>query len=223
MALVGPFRVSFAIGVADRSREFRLRYQYFVEECGFEPAAKCPDGLERDEFDAASCAMFVEDAVTQEPVACQRLVLPDRLPPGVLTNIEHCYRPLAGGKAFPLSALPRHHWAEASRTTVAKRYRWGSSETSMPGIVPIKYGSVALAIAFGRSTLFSMSEPRTSRLIRKLGFPMIQIGAPVEFHGTRAPFAMQVAAMHDSIPACDRSTRVLLFRAGHVVSSPVEP
>jgi hypothetical protein len=74
----------------------------------------------------------------------------------------------------------------------------------MPGMVPVKYGSLALAIAFGRSTLFSLSEPQTKRLIRKLGFPMVQIGAPVEFHGTRVPFRMSVAEMDRSVPPCDR-------------------
>jgi N-acyl-L-homoserine lactone synthetase len=204
VALCGPYRVSFAIAADSRAKEFRLRYQYFVEECRFEPADRFPDGLEHDEFDDVSCALLVEDADTEEAAACQRLVLPDQLPPGLPTNIERHYSPLPGGEGVEFSTLPRHLWAEASRTTVAKKYRWGSARTEMPGMVPIKYGSLALAIAFGRSTLFSLSEPRTGRLIRKLGFPMVQIGAPIEFHGTRAPFAMRVVEMEDSVPASDR-------------------
>lgn len=214
--VVGPFRVSFAIGAEDRTEEYRLRYQYFVEECHFEPADSFPDGLERDEFDHASCALLLRDAQTGDPAGCQRLILPDHLPPGRLTNLEREYKPLAGQVGIVFSDLPRNGWAEASRTTVAHGYRWGGAETSMPAMVAIKYASIALAVAFGRSTLFSLSEPRTRRLIRRLGFPMLQVGAPVEFHGTRAPFRMDVDAMFRSVPAQDLAAVDTLIRGALV-------
>jgi N-acyl-L-homoserine lactone synthetase len=199
--IVGPFRASFAIGSADRFAEYRLRYDVFVEEYGFEPARA--DRLERDEFDDASCSLLLRDAISNDIAASQRLILPDRLPPGMLTNLERLYRPLPDRPPIDFTTMRRDSWAEASRTTVAKRYRWGSSETSLPAMVAIKYASIALAIAFGRPRLFSLSELRTARLIRRLGFAMVQVGAPVEFHGWRAPFQMDVASMLGSVAATD--------------------
>ncbi|MEQ1574328.1 MAG: GNAT family N-acyltransferase [Vicinamibacterales bacterium] len=197
--IVGPYWVSFASDDEDRTDEYRLRYKVFVEEYGFESADRCPDGLERDEFDGAACSMLLRDAATGELAACQRLILPERLPQGTLTNLEHQYASLAGHPSVDFTALPRDSWAEASRTTIAKRYRWGGSAASMPAMMAIKFASIALATAFNRPRLFSLSEPPTARLIRRMGFLMVQIGAPVEFHGRRAPFSMDVDAMAQSV------------------------
>ncbi len=203
---VGPFRITFAFGPENRAKEYRLRYRVFVEECGFESALEHPDGLERDRFDDASCALFLEDRATGRPAGCQRLVLPDLLPPGTLTNIEREYVPLAGCRGIDFENSQPHGWAEASRTTVDPAYRWGSAGASMPAFQAIHYGSIALAIAFGRSALFSLSPRHTSRLIRRLGFTMVQVGAPVDFHGVRTPFRMDVSEMLAAVPPAARDT-----------------
>lgn len=197
--VVGPFRITFAIGEDDRTEEYRLRYNVFVEECCFESPDRCADGLERDEFDRASCSMLLHDVATGQVAGCQRLVLPDLLPPGTLTNLERQYQLLPDHPGVDFTAIPRNSWAEASRTTVAAPYRWGASSTSMPAMVAIKFGSIALATAFGRQSLYSLSEPHTARLIRRLGFPMVQVGAPVVFHGRRVPFRMDIEAMARSV------------------------
>jgi N-acyl amino acid synthase of PEP-CTERM/exosortase system len=195
--VLGPFCVGFAFGEDGRFEEFRLRYQVFVEERGFEPPSAAR--LERDQFDAASCALLLRDVATGEVAAAQRLILPDYLPAGVLTNFEREYRRDDDCVAVDVSAIPRNSWAEVSRTAVAPRYRWGARGTTMPAIVAIKYATLALALAFGRSTLFSLSELATAKLIRRLRFPMVRVGAPVEFHGRRAPFRMDVESMVRSV------------------------
>ena len=113
-----------------------------------------------------------------------------------MTNVER----YADGLAVDFSRLPRHSWAEVSRSTIAPRYRWGSSATSLPALVGVKYASVALAVALDRRTLFSFSDLRTARLTRRLGFQLQQVGAPVDFHGLRAPFRIDVAEALRSVP-----------------------
>jgi N-acyl-L-homoserine lactone synthetase len=201
-AYVGPFRVEFAFGERGREDEFRLRYQIFVVEREWLP----PDGLidcqERDEFDAASCAFLLREADTGIPVACQRLVMPDLLPPGKLTQIEE----VTEGTIREIAERPRQTWAEASRTSIIKRYRRGSSANTVPTMAVMKYASVAIALAFERNVIFSVSDPRTARLTRIFGVPLHQIGPVINFHGERAPFRMDVGEMLASTPDDMRRT-----------------
>jgi len=207
----GPFRVVFALGDVDRGREYRLRYEVFVEECHYESPTS--SRLERDALDDGSCSLLLLDSMTGKAAACQRLVLPDRLPIGTPTNVEQHYRPIPGNLGIDFAAMPRSSWAELSRTTVAPTFRWGSATAAVPALVVVHYATVALAIAFGRTVLISLSEPATARLIRRLGFEMVRAGSVVDFHGRRAPFRMDVAEMTRSIPIADRHAFEALTRA----------
>ena len=46
-------------------------------------------------------------------------------------------------------------------------------------------GAVALAEMLGIATLFLITEPRLLAHFRRLGFPVRQIGVPVQYHGWR--------------------------------------
>jgi N-acyl-L-homoserine lactone synthetase len=202
VSCVGPFQVEYAAGLAPRIDEYRLRYSVFVEERQWLAAERSPDRLERDELDEACCALLLRDACTGEAAACQRFILPERVPPGLVTNVER----LAGSAGVEFTRLPLDSWAEVSRSTIAPKYRWGGSATSLPTMVAIKYASIALAVALDRRTLFSISDPRTARLTRRLGFTFHQVGAPFDFHGRRALFRIDVAEVLDSVPPDMRET-----------------
>jgi len=195
--VLGPFAVEFAAGSACRTDEYRLRYRVFVDERHWIAPDGLSNGLERDEFDMASCAFVLRDASSGEVAACQRMILPELLPAGLVTNIEQ----LVSGLDEELASMPRDSWAEVSRSSVAPAYRWGSGTACLPAMVAVKYAAIALAVAFERSSLFSLSEPRTARLTRRLGFTLHQISDPIEFHGRRAVFRIDVAEVLRSVPA----------------------
>ena len=177
-----------------------------------------PDGLERDELDAASCAFLLRDSRTGEAAACQRFILPERLRSGLVTNAER----FSSDLAVDFDGLPRQSWAEVSRSTIGPKYRWGSSGTSLPAMVAIKYASIALAVALDRRTLFSISDPRTARLTRRLGFKLHQVGAPIEFHGLRALFRIDVAEVLQSVPSgMQRSLSQLIAGAERALAASV--
>jgi len=195
---VGPFQVEYAVGLVPRLDEYRLRYSVFVEERQWLSGQVAQNGLERDEFDEACCAFLLRDACTGEAVACQRYILPERLPLRLRTNVEM----LASRFGGDIGSLPRSSWAEVSRSTIAPKYRWGGTgATSMPTMAAIKYASVALAVAFGRRSLFSISDLRTARLTRRLGFMLHRVSEPFEFHGKRALFSIDVAEVRRSVPS----------------------
>jgi N-acyl-L-homoserine lactone synthetase len=200
----GSFRVHYAAGLEPRLEEYRLRYDAFVEEHHWESADACRDRLERDEFDRFSCSVLLLDSVTGEAAACQRLILPEHLPNGRRTNAEREYRPMPSGPVVDFSTMPRSTWAEASRLTIAPAYRWGSARTSTPAMAAVSYASLALAIALDRTVVFTISDPRTARLTRRMGFPMHQVGQLVDFHGARAVFRIELAEVWSSVPSAWR-------------------
>lgn len=198
---IGPFRVDYAVGPAPRIAEYRLRYDAFVEERRWESADACHDRLERDEFDRFCCSTLITDTATGAAAACQRLILPEHLPHGQLTRAEREYRPLPSVPAIDFKGLKRDAWAEVSRLTIAPRYRWGSAKTSLPAMVGITYASIALAVALERTVLFTVSDPRTARLTRRMGFELHQVGQFVDCHGRRGIFRIDVAEVMASVDA----------------------
>lgn len=195
----GPFLVQYSAGTDPRFAEYRLRYDAFVEEHQWESATACPDRLERDEFDRFSCSALIVDAATGAAAACQRLILPELLPDGWLTNAERkCPAfPERAGVGVPVS---RRAWVEASRLTIAPAYRWGSARVAVPTIVAVSYASLALALALDRTVVFTVSDPRTARLTRRIGISMRQVGATFSFHGTRAVFQIELGDVLRTIP-----------------------
>src|SRR5689334_18448857 len=187
---IGPFEVTFAIGIAGRDEEYRLRYRVFVEEYGWLKPDPAYPGLEKDEFDPFSAAFLLRETTTGTSVACQRFVLPDRLPHGQITQIEHLV--LAFG--IDLGARPRETWAKVSRITIAREFR-GSRDV----LDTMKRATAALAQALRREALYSVSEPRMARLTSQRGVPMHRISPNFEYHGTRAAFRIDLDELLPSL------------------------
>jgi N-acyl-L-homoserine lactone synthetase len=200
---IGPFQVEYAAGTAPRVDEYRLRHRVFVEERAYFPVSAMREGLERDEFDEASCSLLLRDARTGEAAACQRYILPGRLPAGVVTNAER----FASEAGVRLGRLAPGIWAEVSRTTIAAKYRWGGAATSaLPAMRAITYASLALAIALNCRMLFSISDSRTARLTRRLGFTLHRVAGPFDFHGIRELFGIDVDEVLRTVPHSKQDT-----------------
>lgn len=195
----GAFRVAFAVGLQDRTPEYRLRHRAFAEEHDWEIRAS--DGLEHDAYDAYSCSTLLVDPACERAAACQRLVLPDWLPRHQPANVVREHRPFSPPSAADdLRTLPRRAWAEVSRLTIAPEYRHGSAGAPLRAMETVTYATLALAIALDRAVLFSMSDVRTARLSRRMGVVMHQIGAETDFHGLRATFRIDVHDVAAGIP-----------------------
>lgn len=212
-SLLGAFAVEFSAGTRGRTDEYRLRHSVFVEEREWLAAHPASIRLEHDGYDPYSLSFVLRDLATGEPAACQRLILPDRLPATLTTPFEM----LAAGEAT-LGSLDRRVWAEVSRTTIAPAYRWGAQAAAEPTMRAIKHASIALAAAAGRTTLFSVSDPRTARLVRRMGVVCHRIGDLVDYHGVRALYRMDMCEIADSVPPDLRETlRQLTDRARCVI------
>jgi len=63
----------------------------------------------------------------------------------------------------------------------------------MPAIVAVSQATLALALALDRTVVFTMSDPRTALLTRRIGIEMHQVGRLVDFRGQRGIFRIDLA------------------------------
>jgi len=71
------FSSSIADTPEDRDESFRVRFQVYCIDNGFEDPANSPDGLERDSFDSHSIHSVLTHNATGKAIGTVRLVLPE--------------------------------------------------------------------------------------------------------------------------------------------------
>jgi N-acyl amino acid synthase of PEP-CTERM/exosortase system len=194
------FELVQANSQALKDEVFRLRHRVYCEELGFERPTF--DGRERDAFDEHSRHLLLRSVKTGDAMGCIRLVTvpPDR--PRAPLPFEKVCAATIDRREFDPDLLPRHSIAEISRLALApefrrRRDREGSTDVAHRDYgrpVHPKYpyvqlglylGAIALAEDLGIETLFLLTEPRLLAHFRRLGFPLRQVGRPVEHRGWR--------------------------------------
>ncbi len=205
----GKFRFK-EVDSDDLQREvFRLRYEVYALEFGFENPYDFPNKLEKDEFDDHS-AHFVALNQNDEVIGTVRMILDS--PKGF--PVEHASE-ITDFKDKP---APRHI-TEVSRLAVSKTMR-RRPEDGIHGIesyLPKSQGGVAdipnknnpaiekrqkPVIILGLyktvylkckdldiSHMYMITEDKLFHALYKFGFVFTQVGAPVEYHGKRTPYA----------------------------------
>lgn len=135
-ALIDNFSRYFEVVPVDsdalRETVFRLRYQVYCVETGFEDAARYPDRLERDAFDGGSAHTLLRHRATGWWAGTVRLVLPHEDSPEQLFPAE-----IACGRVFSphllgAISLPRASAAEVSRFAVSREFRRRHAEYLSP-------------------------------------------------------------------------------------------
>lgn len=201
------FQIIFADTPELRDEVYRLRYQVYCKELGYEPADAFPDGLEKDDFDERSRHCLLWHRSSENYAGCIRLVLPDPANPEAGLPFESsCI-----GNLYPevTESLFTHRQSlgEYSRLAVPESFRRRSTDRGKPlgsleDPVPrpggmrqfqhIPFGlylaGVAVAVASGLEGVIAMMEPRLARHLQRFGMVYEQVGEIVDHHGPRAPF-----------------------------------
>ena len=201
----------FYVRLADtpqlRDEVYRIRYQVYCEEFGYEPLASFPDRRESDDFDARSLHCLVVHRSSGRPAGCVRLVQTDSRDPGAVLPFEkNCGNSLYREQLARLG-LPRSSLCEISRLAVARSFRARAGEdASRFGAVPqpkfteseqrvFPYVAVSLYLAAtvltemtNRRNVFAMMEPFLPRLLNRVGIRFQQMGEVIDYHGHRAAY-----------------------------------
>lgn len=207
------FELIHADNEALRREAYRLRYQVYVVETGFEHDADCAceideNGeaihLEKDEFDVRSDHYLVRHRRTGVYAATARLILPDIARLDAEYPIEiHCpdIQRVTGDER-------RARLGEISRFAVSKMFKRRIGEIgSLAGVSDnvdmyfeedekrvfphISLGLIAAVIRMANdhriAPLYAVMEPALLRLLHRFGVIFTRIGSDVEYHGTRVP------------------------------------
>lgn len=192
-----------------KKKIFRLRYEVYALEFGFENPLDFPDKLEKDGYDAHSIH-FVAFNEDEEVVGTVRMILDSEKG----FPVEHASKITE----FHNKPTPEHI-TEVSRLAVSKLLR-RRPEDGIHGIesyIPQSQGGVSdkkntnnqyiekrqkpviiLGLyklvylkckELGITHMYMITEDKLFHALYKFGFVFSKVGEPVEYHGKRTPFA----------------------------------
>lgn len=184
---------------------FKLRYQVYCVETGFEDPNDHAGELEMDSADLRSVYYLIRHRASRRFAATTRLVLPE------YENIdnpfpieEHCRIE----NRLLLDSIPRQNLGEVSRFCVSKEFKRRSGEAkTLAGISEsseevvskderrvfphITLALIACLVSMSRehniTHWFAVMEPALLRFLARLGIHFIQIGPRIDYHGIRQP------------------------------------
>jgi N-acyl-L-homoserine lactone synthetase len=142
---------------------FRLRYEVFVERLGWD--LDCPDGLERDQFDAEDATYLLLPNGQGETVAGARLIAMDR--PGLLNSVF----PFLVAGEMPCSP---DIW-EVTRLVVDHRKERLEGCGNAGG--KLLTGLLEFGVLTDLSHLVSVSDVCIERILRRAGWTTKRLGA----------------------------------------------
>lgn len=211
-----PYRFSY--GTIEKYRDhdnvlndiYRLRYQVYVNEWGFERPQDHPEGLEFDEFDDHSVHIYARSDAVDQVIGSVRMVLDSPL--GF---------PLE--RHFDISDLPggndRKAIAEISRLAISKDYRRRAIDRKIFGLERAAPNQIPRFTENGRdfrrhcehlllrglylnifrdsklrgiTHLYAVMAKGLPLILKRWGIFFVQIGPEKDYHGIRAPYLVSL-------------------------------
>lgn len=191
-AVANDFSEHYQIQIANtddlRKDVYRLRHQVFCEKLGYEMDHR--DGLESDEFDDDSLHILLRERISQMPVGCFRLVMPQRTGrvwlPFDIYGVPHVDRSL-----FNWNHVNHSRSIEVSRLALSNPnnrddiYKGPSTPYLATALF---YGVTATIVRLHVENVFMVIEPCLGRLTSRFGIKLDQISPAFEYYGQRATF-----------------------------------
>ncbi len=206
--------MSFKICIANtaqlREEVFRIRYQVYCEELGYEPLSKFPEQLERDAYDPRSVHCLLKHKSSGTYVGCVRLVLSDPHNREARFPFENVCRE----HLIDFNTMPRTHFGEISRLAVIPRFRnWPREDQTSADLIRqgeqnqkylqqslfpfvalnLYITSISLLVKHQLNFGFCLMEAKLARHLRRIGITSRPLGQAVDFNGKRAPFVLKTS------------------------------
>ena len=200
------FSVRLANTQALKDEVYRIRYEVYCEEFGYEPAEDFPDRKECDTYDSKSTHCLVIHRDSGRTAGCVRLVPAEPSGPGALLPFErYCGNSLTSEHWEAIRKMSRSTVCEISRLSVSKVFRRRAREQATRyGAIPeskfslaekriFPYVAVSLFLAATVLTdltdhrnAFAMMEPTLPRIMNRVGIVFQKVGNNIDYHGRRA-------------------------------------
>ena len=199
---------------------FRLRYQVYVNEWGFEKAEDHPDGLEKDSHDQYSRHFYACVGSESDIIGTARLILPSHLKLPIQENFSFY-------ESF--KNIPDQSVAEISRLAISKDFRRRAIdsvifdtekhhaedlERHQEGLKNIAverrkcehelvrgiYLSVYReCILLGITHCYAVMARGLNVILARWGICFEQIGPEKAYHGIRAPYVLSIEALEKKL------------------------
>ncbi len=185
---------------------YRLRYEVYALEFGFENPDDFPNKLEKDIYDPHSIH-FVSMNEDDEVIGTVRMIMnsdkgfpiehaseitnfPDKPAPEKITEISR----LAVAKILRRRPEDGIYGVESylpqSQGGVADKEHHANEKRKRPAIILGLYRAVYHKCKeLGITHMYMITEDKLFHALYKFGFVFSQIGEPVEYHGKRTPYA----------------------------------
>lgn len=205
------FEIVSAATPALRREVFRLRYQVYAQELGWEQEAQFPAGEETDPNDGRSAFCLLRHRPSQRYIGCVRLVMAEPEDSQAPFPFEVAAQVPAAELATRYGANWRAVAGEISRVAVISDFRRRTGERGaavtdvdddsqstrperrgFPHIaVGLYLGAAVMGTLRGLERVFALMEPKLARRLRAYGIVFDKIGEAVEHHGLRAPYCLE--------------------------------
>lgn len=183
-------RSEFTVTTARNNQElraaFRLRYQVYCQERGYEPGV---DGEESDRYDQWSRHILLRDLASGELLGTARIVLPSARDRQMQFPLQEVCAPGL------LSHLPRGSSGEISRFAISKERRSNVGQTAGLMRLALLKGLIRLSREEGVTHWCAILERSLLRLWRASGMHLDHLGPMIEHHGLRQPASCQLRPM----------------------------
>jgi len=217
------FELVPAISEQLKNEVYKLRYQVYCLETGFEKIEHYPEKVEFDEYDNSSVHYLIRHRKSEVFAATTRLILPN------VTNKEKLF-PIEKYTQFDnnevLKNIPRDKLAEASRFCISKEFKRRKNESgTLTGVNSdweinytgderrvFSYLTIALFACLIKMSeendiyyWYAVMEPALIRYFSSLGIYFVGIGPLVDYHGIRQPCMIKVSDLLDGVAKKDLS------------------
>lgn len=162
---------------------FKLRYHVYCLECGFENPENYPDEMEQDTYDSSS-VHFVAVNDHDKVIGTIRLIRYSQL--GFPLE-KHCPVAIKKNDCNPAGM------AEISRLAVDRK--WRSPEVTLGLWREVYQASKRAGILYW----YAAMERKLDRLLRKFHLPFEQVGAMMDYNGSRAPYMGRVDTLERTL------------------------
>ncbi|HKO20390.1 MAG TPA: PEP-CTERM/exosortase system-associated acyltransferase, partial [Acidobacteriaceae bacterium] len=206
------FSSAIATSPEKRDQCFRVRFQVYCIDNGFEDPSNSPDGLESDAFDSHSVHAILIHNATGAPIGTVRLVLPDEDGERRMLPMQRIAEAVAIDAVAP---FPVWRTAEISRFSIVKSFRhytpsqgveaqlsaeeWRKMLFHLPlGLIK---SCVEMSVRQGMTHWAAVMEPALLRLLTRLGIHFNPLGPLVEYHGRRQPCWIELGILLDRVHA----------------------
>ncbi len=215
-----------------KNEVYKLRYQVYCIETGFENPESHEGGVELDEYDDLSVHYLIRHRQSDVFAATTRLILPNGNNPEKQFPIEQ-HTQIDNFEA--IKPVPRINLAEVSRFCVSKEFKRRKKEYgTLTGIGPdsenpfsdderrtfphITLALIACLIKMSNennvSYWYAVMEPALLRFLSTLGIHFNNIGPLTDYHGKRQPCIIKVDDLLDGVLAKNPDVWDMLTNAG---------